>query len=184
MTKPDFTTPSKAIEEMIRVNHAGEYGAKRIYQGQLNYIKHQFDYTIINNMLQQEEIHLNYFNELLLQRNIRPTILLSLWHIIGYQLGSLSVLLGTKSAMLLTQSIEEVIEQHYQNQIDYLTSSNIESELLTTIRQFQAEEIEHKEIAVEQGSEEFPIFLVKVASLIKKMIKLKCSLAITLSKKI
>ena len=130
-------------------------------------------------MMQQEEVHLSYFTNLLLQGNVRPTILMPFWHIIGYVLGSGSILIGTKTAMLLTQSVEEVIEQHYQKQIDYLEEYNLEKELLDSIKQFQSDETEHKDIALVQGSNE-----VVFVSLINKIIKLMCNIAISLSKKI
>ncbi|MDD9335266.1 MAG: demethoxyubiquinone hydroxylase family protein [Rickettsiaceae bacterium] len=179
MARPDFTNSDNIIKEMIRVNHAGEYGAKRIYQGQLNYCKNHEDSSTIKHMMQQEEAHLSYFTNLLLQHNVRPTILIPFWHIIGYVLGSGSILIGTETAMLLTQSVEEVIEQHYQKQIDYLELYNLEKELVNSIKQFQAEEIEHKDIALVQGSSK-----VVFASLINKVIKLMCNMAINVSKKV
>ncbi|WP_341761139.1 demethoxyubiquinone hydroxylase family protein [Candidatus Tisiphia endosymbiont of Thecophora atra] len=178
MARPDFTNSDNIIKEIIRVNHAGEYGAKRIYQGQLNYCKNHEASSIIKHMMQQEEVHLSYFTNLLLQRNVRPTIFIPFWHIIGYILGSGSILIGTKTAMLLTQSVEEVIEQHYQKQIDYLELYNLEKELVDSIKQFQAEEIEHKDIALVQGSSK-----IVFASLINTVIKLMCNMAINVSKK-
>ncbi|MCC8417970.1 MAG: demethoxyubiquinone hydroxylase family protein [Rickettsia endosymbiont of Bryobia graminum] len=178
MAKPNFSS-NNIIQEIIRVDHAGEYGARRIYEGQLNYTRNHQDRITIHHMLEQEKEHLAYFNNLLLARNVRPTILMPFWYIIGYILGSGSVLLGTKTAMLLTQGIEETIEQHYQKQIDYLSSHNIEEDLLAHIKQFQQEEIEHRDIALEQGSSK-----VAFAPLIKNSIKLMCKLAISLSKKL
>ncbi|XVN42114.1 MAG: demethoxyubiquinone hydroxylase family protein [Candidatus Rickettsia vulgarisii] len=178
MARPNFPSNNNIIKEMIRVNHAGEYGAQRIYEGQLNYAKNHQDRLTIHHMLEQEKTHLAYFNDLLLTRNVRPTILMPLWYTIGYMLGSSSILLGTKTSMLLTQGVEEVIEQHYQEQIDYLSSHNIEKDLLVHIKQFQQEEIEHKDIALEQGSEQAPF-----AHLIKNIIKFMCKIAISFSKK-
>jgi ubiquinone biosynthesis monooxygenase Coq7 len=179
MAKPDFTNSNNIIAEMIRVDYAGEYGAKRIYEGQADYSKNYQDSIIINDMLQQEEVHLRYFTNLLLQRAVRPTILMPFWHIIGYAIGSGSRLLGAKTAMLLTQSVEEVIEQHYQQQINYLEHRKIDQELLDNIKQFQLDEIEHKNTALSQGSGE-----TICASSINKIIKLFCKLAINLSKKL
>ncbi|WP_341763626.1 demethoxyubiquinone hydroxylase family protein [Candidatus Tisiphia endosymbiont of Beris chalybata] len=179
MARPDFTNSVDIIEEMVRVNHAGEYGAKRIYQGQLNYIKNQRDYITIKHMLEQEELHLQYFEALLIKQDIRPTILLPFWHITGYLLGSVSALMGLKTTMLLTQAVEEVIEKHYQTQIDYLEDNDIAQDLLANIKQFQLEEIEHKDIALEHGNEE-----ILGISLIKNAIKSMCKLAIILSKKL
>lgn len=177
MARPNFPSDN-IINKIIRVDHAGEYGARRIYEGQLNHAKTHQDRLTIHHMLEQEKKHLAYFNDLLLERNVRPTILMPLWHVIGYILGSGSILLGTKTSMLLTQGVEETIEQHYQKQIDYLSKHNIEEDLLAHIKQFQQEEIEHKDIALEQGSEQAPF-----AHLIKSGIKFMCKIAISLSKK-
>lgn len=179
MPRPDFTTSDDIIQKIIRVDHAGEYGAKRIYQGQLSYPVNQQTTTTIKHMLEQEELHLSYFTNLLLERKIRPTIFMPFWHAIGYTLGKASVMIGPKMAMLITQSIEEVIEQHYQKQIDYLKSHNMEEELLTNIKQFQLDEIEHKDIALELGSSE-----VLCQDTIGRIIKYMCNVAIHLSKAI
>ncbi len=179
MSRPDFTNSDNIIQEIIRVNHAGEYGAKRIYQGQLNCCKNHQVYSIIKHMIQQEEVHLNYFTNLLVQYNVRPTILIPFWHIIGYILGSGSILMGIKTAMLLIQSVEEVIEQHYQKQIDYLEKYNLDKKLLYNIKQFQLDETEHKDIALVQGNNK-----VVFAPLINKLIKLMCNIAISMSKKV
>ncbi|WP_342257192.1 MULTISPECIES: demethoxyubiquinone hydroxylase family protein [unclassified Rickettsia] len=171
------SSKQKSIQEIIRVNHAGEYGAKRIYQGQLKYTKSSTDYALITEMLEQEEIHLNYFTDELLKRQIRPTILIFFWHQFGYLLGAGSAIFGPKTAMLITQAVEEVIEGHYQQQIDYL--KNIDTELLNNITQFQADEIAHKNTAIINDSEK--AFLAPVIS---KIVKLICHISINLSKKI
>ena len=178
MAKPDFTNSDIIVNSMIRVDHAGEYGASRIYQGQLKYCKNHQASSIIKHMFQQEEQHLYYFNDLLLQRNVRPTIFMPFWHVSGYIAGSVSMLLGSKFAMLLTEGVEESIEQHYQEQINYLKNHNIEKDLLNNIHQFQLEEIEHKDIALIEGSKKLPF-----DHLIKKTIKLFCEVAIFLSKR-
>jgi ubiquinone biosynthesis monooxygenase Coq7 len=178
MARPDFTNSDNMVKEIIRVNHAGEYGAKRIYQGQLNYSNNPEDSAIIKHMLQQEEAHLSYFSDLLVTRNVRPTILLAFWHIIGYALGSGSILFGKKMAMLLTEGVEEVIEQHYGRQIDYLIAHDIEKKLQDNIQQFQFDEVEHKNKALAEGSQQ-----AAFAPLIKKLVKLFCNKAISLSKK-
>ncbi|MFY9589760.1 demethoxyubiquinone hydroxylase family protein [Rickettsia endosymbiont of Halotydeus destructor] len=184
MPRPDFSdtytelySNDLSIQEIIRVNHAGEYGAKRIYQGQLKYIKSSNDHALIKEMLAQEEIHLNYFSDELLKRQIRPTILILFWHHFGYLLGAGSAILGPKTAMLITQAVEEVIEEHYQKQIDYL--KGIDTELLDNIIQFQADEIAHKNTAIIHDSEQ--AFL---APIISKIVKLICYISISLSKKV
>jgi len=178
MPRPDFSDPNKQIHEIIRVNHAGEYGAKRIYQGQLKYIKSQNDHILIKEMLNHEEIHLNYFEKKLLEKKVRPTALLFFWHHYGFLLGALSSLTGIKTAMLVTQSIEEVIEKHYEQQINYLKSINTEPELLDNITKFRLDEMEHRDIAIINDSEQ-AIF----AEITSKVVKTICSLSISLSKK-
>jgi len=179
MPRPDFSDPDKQIHEIIRVNHAGEYGAKRIYQGQLKYIKSQNDYVLIKEMLEQEEVHLDYFEKKLLEKKVRPTALLFFWHHYGFLLGALSSLMGVKTAMLVTRSVEEVIEKHYRQQINYLENKNIEPELLNNIIKFRLDEIEHKELAIINDSEQ-AIF----AEITSKIVKTICQMAIRLSKKV
>lgn len=179
MPKPDFSNHISKIAEMIRVNHAGEYGAKRIYQGQLKFIKNRDRQALISAMLQQEEKHLEYFNHQLQLRRIRPTVLLPIWYIGGYILGAASALKGSKTAMLVTEAVEEVIEQHYQQQIDYLKEHNKEEELLINIEKFQQEEAEHRHTAVKTGSRE-----ASFAPLLTGLVKGICRTAIYLSKKI
>jgi ubiquinone biosynthesis monooxygenase Coq7 len=179
MPRPDFSDPDKQIHEIIRVNHAGEYGAKRIYQGQLKYIKSQNDHILIKEMLDHEEIHLNYFEKKLLEKKVRPTVLLFFWHHYGFLLGALSSLTGIKTAMLVTESVEEVIEKHYEQQINYLENKNVEPELLNNIIKFRLDEIEHKAIAIANDSTE-AIF----ADITSKIVKIICRISISLSKKI
>ncbi|AAU03664.1 demethoxyubiquinone hydroxylase family protein [Rickettsia typhi] len=178
MPRPDFSNLDKQIHDIIRVNHAGEYGAKRIYQGQLKYIKSQNDRMLIKEMLDNEAVHLNFFEKKILERAVRPTVLLSFWHHYGFLLGALSSLIGIKTAMLVTESIEEVIAKHYEQQINYLENRNVESELLNNLIKFRLEEIEHKNIAVIYSTN--AIF----ADIISKIVKIICHISILLSKKI
>ncbi len=181
MPRPNFQTATDKIAEILRVDHAGEYGAKRIYQGQLRFAKRGKDTSLISEMLKHEEEHLEYFNKELTTRHLRPTALIPIWHIAGYALGNISSLLGLKYSMLVTQAVEEVIEQHYQEQIDYLkTLTPPPQELLNTLNNFQAEEIRHKGIAAESNKNQHILF----ASLIELTIKKACRIAIALSKKI
>lgn len=182
MPRPIFYSVEKQIEQFVRVDHAGEFGAQRIYQGQLKYTKDPEVRKLIYKMMQQETIHLNYFEKQIRQRKVRPTALFPFWNIGGYLLGSASALFGIKTAMLTTQAVEEVIEEHYQNQIDYLTDKlkiAENQELLDNIRQFQADEAEHKHIAIESGSKQ-AVFARSWSKFIKKI----CMGAIYLSEKI
>lgn len=179
MPRPDFSDPYDQIHEIIRVNHAGEYGAKRIYQGQLKYIKSQNDHVLIKEMLEQEEVHLDYFEKELLEKKVRPTALLFFWHHYGFLLGALSSLIGVRTAMLVTKSVEEVIEKHYEQQINYLQNVPIVPELLDNIVKFRLDEIEHRDIAIINDSKN-AIF----AEITSKAVKTICTIAIKLSKKI
>lgn len=138
---------SELVKRILRVNHAGEFGAKQIYQGQLDFIKDDSARAKIKEMQEQELEHLNYFSAELDKRNLKPTILQPLWQVAGYGLGAVSALLGEKVAMATTIAVEEVIVEHYQKQIDQLDES--EAELKEKIIKFQADEEEHKNTGVE-----------------------------------
>ena len=179
MPKPYFEDKKKKNQEIIRVNHAGEFGARRIYEGQLEYTQNQKDKDIISHMLKQELEHLSYFEEQIKSQNVRPTILMPFWNMSGYLLGAVSAKMNNKSAMLVTDAVEDVIESHYQEQIDYLTAYDAQNPMLPWIRQFQQEEIEHKHTAINHDSKKAPLanFMFGVVGKI-------CKIAITLSKKI
>ena len=178
MPRPYFVNKNK-IKEILMVNHAGEFGAQQIYQGQLAFTKNHDDRKTIRHMLEQELEHLKYFeNEIKLGKS-KPTILLPLWSVLGYGLGALSALAGAKTSMLVTESIEEVIVEHYQEQIEYLEQDSGNSQLLMKIKQFKQEEAEHIEIAVKNDSKNAVLHNV-----ISKMVKGMCNIAIYLSKRI
>jgi ubiquinone biosynthesis monooxygenase Coq7 len=140
---PGDPSNSEITASMLRVNHAGEYGAVRIYQGQLQALKKDHEQNAIKHMLKQEQQHLDFFTQELKNRNIRPSILHPLWHVGGWSLGFFSALLGKKHAFACTVAVEEVISEHYQSQI----SQNIEQNLTAKISQFQDEEIQHKDVS-------------------------------------
>jgi 3-demethoxyubiquinol 3-hydroxylase len=166
------------IHEIIRVNHAGEYGAKRIYEGQIRFTKDSVNNRLIRSMLQHELVHLEYFENALKTRRVRPTLLLPLWHRAGYLLGAISAKFGINNAMLVTQNVEEVIEDHYKAQIKRLTA-NEETTLASDIQKFMDDEILHKTIA-ENYNINPSILTILNAMIIKKF----CRIAIFLSKKI
>jgi len=173
-------TPSWDIHAMLRVNQAGEYGAKCIYQGQLSALKSSSLLPIIQHMANQEEKHLATFNELCLQRRVRPTILSPFWHIFGYSLGYVSGKLGEKTAMACTVAVEEVIDKHYQEQLSYLEEHYpcTEQVLKKTVEQFREEELEHRDIGIENEAHSMPghiFFSVAVKTVTR--------LAISLSKR-
>ena len=139
------------VEEFIRVDHAGERGAVKIYEGQLlalnTLVKDESLKKTIEEMKVHEIEHCQFFEKEIKKRNIKPTKFLPLWDLLGVSLGFGSTILGKKAAMLCTASVEEVIDKHYQNQIDHLEDD--EKKLKEKIKKFRADELEHKDIAYE-----------------------------------
>lgn len=175
MPKPYFHNKEIALSEILRVNHAGEYGAVRIYQGQISASKNT-DLPLLNHMMEQEKVHLAYFESQIEKRLLRPTLLLPLWDIGGYMLGKMAAFIGPKTAMLCTEAVEEVINEHYLSQKQILSDMN-EHELVSKVEQFRLEELEHHDIAIENGSIEAPGYKI-----VKNIISNICKLAICLSK--
>ena len=170
---------SNSIKEMIRVDHAGEYGAVRIYQGQLKILGKKPISTLLNHMLEQEKAHLAKFDKEIVNRRIRPTVLLPFWHVCGFALGAGSALLGEKAAMACTVAVEEVIDQHYLGQIEALEGNEKEKELKTAFEEFRAEELEHRDSGIEAGAEN-----IQGYHLFSKVIKRSARIAIWLSEKL
>jgi 3-demethoxyubiquinol 3-hydroxylase len=169
------------VEEFIRVDHAGEHGAIKIYEGQLlalnTFIKNDELKKIIKKMKEHEKEHCNYFDNEIKKRNIKPTKFLPLWHLLGVGLGFGSTILGKKAAMLCTASVEEVIQEHYTNQIEQLDSD--EKKLKEKIVKFREDELSHKNIAYDEGAtKEGPYFILD------KIIKTGSKIAINISEKI
>lgn len=150
-------TYSPRIDRMIRVNQAGEYGATRIYAGQLAVLKNSAIGKTLRDMEAQEQHHLKTFNEMAVQQSVSPTILQPVWYVGGYLLGVATALMGEKSAHACTIAIEEVIADHYQDQLDQLSSTE-HATLKATITQFRAEEIEHKDHAIKEGGLQAPAY--------------------------
>jgi ubiquinone biosynthesis monooxygenase Coq7 len=169
------------IEEFIRVDHAGERGAVKIYEGQLlalnTLVKDEVLKKTIEEMKVHEKEHCEFFEKEIKKRNIKPTKLLPLWDLLGVTLGFGSTLLGKKAAMLCTASVEEVIDKHYQNQIDQLDKS--EKELKNRIIKFREDELHHKDIAYEKGATKKGCY-----SILDKVIKTGSKIAINISEKI
>ena len=174
-------TNQKVLEEIIRVDHAGERGAMKIYEGQLLALKTlRQDNDLkdkIEKMKEHESEHLKYFETEIQKRNIKPTYLLPLWDLMGVTLGFGTALLGKKAAMLCTASVEEVIEDHYENQLKKL--GNDEINLKSKIEKFKSDEVNHKNIAYEAGATNKGLF-----SIMDKVIKTGSRIAITISEKI
>ena len=174
-------TNKKKLEEFIRVDHAGERGAVKIYEGQLlalNTIKQ--DQSLkdkIEKMKNQEQEHLEYFEKEIQKRKIKPTVLLPLWDLLGVSLGFGTTMLGEKAAMLCTASVEEVIDGHYKNQLDKLGDD--EKDLKKSISKFRADEIEHKNIAYDEGATKDGLYAI-----LDKIIQTTSKAAIKISEKI
>ncbi|MGB5092301.1 MAG: demethoxyubiquinone hydroxylase family protein [Parvibaculum sp.] len=172
-----------AIEEMIRVDHAGEYGAVRIYEGQLAVFRHlpgKRDMAqALERMAKDEEIHLARFNDIINERGVRPTALAPVWHVAGFALGAATALLGEKAAHACTAAIEEVIDGHYAEQVRKLDElGQTESDLRETIETFRREEVQHKDEAIAAGAKEALAY-----PLLSGAIKAACRLAIKISEK-
>ena len=169
------------IEEFIRVDHAGERGAIKIYEGQLRalntFIKDDKLKKIIEEMKIHEKEHCDYFENEIKTRNIKPTKFLPLWDLLGVGLGFGSTILGKKAAMLCTASVEEVIDEHYSNQIKEL--KNDEKKLKEKIIKFRKDELHHKDIAYEEGASKKGLY-----SIMDKIIKTGSKIAINISEKI
>ena len=171
----------KKVEEFIRVDHAGERGAVKIYEGQLlalnTLIKDENLKKTIEEMKIHEKEHCEFFENEIKKRKIKPTKLLPLWDLLGVGLGFGSTILGKKAAMLCTASVEEVIDKHYQNQIDQLGPE--EKELKEKIIKFREDELHHKDIAYEKGASKKGLY-----SIMDKIIKTGSKVAINISEKI
>jgi ubiquinone biosynthesis monooxygenase Coq7 len=174
-------TNKKTLEEIIRVDHAGERGAIKIYEGQLLALKtikkDENLLNIIEEMKEQEKEHLEYFEKEIRKRKIKPTSLLPLWDIMSVALGFGSALLGKKATMLCTASVEEVIDEHYNNQLKKL--GNDEKDLKKKIEKFKEDEVNHKNMAYESGATNKGLY-----SIMDKVIKTGSKIAITISEKI
>jgi ubiquinone biosynthesis monooxygenase Coq7 len=174
---PGDPAPEAEIARMVRVDHAGEYGATRIYDGQLAVLRHGRARDEIRRMAEQEVRHLAAFDELVRARRVRPTLLHPLWHVAGYALGAATALLGEAAAMACTVAVEEVIDEHYRGQAERLGEAD--PALKDRILAFRADEAAHRQVAIEHGATETPGY-----ELISAAIKTGSRLAIWLSTRI
>ena len=171
-------TDPNILEEIIRVDHAGEYGATRIYDGQIAVFgKNTKLGKTIQHMANQEQEHIEKFNELILKHKVRPTAFLPIWNIAGFALGAGTALLGEKAAMACTVAVEKVIGEHYQKQQKLL--GNDHKELIKTIKKFEKDELEHHDIGIAHDAEKTPGYKI-----LSKFIETGCKAAIMISKKI
>ncbi len=174
--RPGETRPDPA--SMLRVDHAGEYGATRIYAGQLAVLgEGQSASRLIARMAAQEERHLSHFDAMLAERGVRPTVLQPFWRVAGHALGAATALISPQAAMACTAAVEDEIDQHYSEQLEALGDSD--SAFSAAITDFQADEREHRDAAIEAGAEDsfgYPVLY--------SAIRAGCRLAIELSKRI
>ena len=172
------STNRNILEEIIRVDHAGEYGATRIYDGQIAIFgKDSKIGKTIQHMADQEQEHIEKFNELILEHQVRPTAFLPLWNIAGFGLGAVTAMMGEKAAMACTVAVEKVIGEHYREQQDLLEDDH--KELRKTIKKFEKDELEHHDIGIDHDAENAPGY-----NIMKTVIEFGCKTAIAISKKI
>ena len=163
---------------MLRVDQAGEYGATRIYAGQLAVLGNRHPAArAIAGMAMQEERHLKQFNAMMKERGVRPTALQPIWHVAGFALGAATALIGPEAAMACTVAIETEIDEHYGCQLAALGDSD--TELVAAVTDFRAEEVEHRATALAAGAEQAPAYPI-----LSGFIRLGCRAAIALSSRI
>lgn len=153
---PGDPTREELIARMIRVDHAGEQGAVRIYEGQLAVLGGTQEAELIRAMADKEQEHLASFGRLIAERRVRPTLLSPLWHVAGFALGAASAALGPRAAMACTQAVEEVIDEHYAGQAAQLGDD--EQELRDMIEEYRADEIEHRDTAIAHDARAAPAY--------------------------
>ena len=175
---PSHNTKSNSIQSMLRVDHAGEFGAIRIYKGQLAALKDKKAKDLVMHMLDQEYTHFNYFNEKMKNKEFRKSLLMPFWNIAGYTLGYITASMSPRAAMACTVAVEETIDEHYLEQIKKLSSHPEEADLLKSIERFRQEELEHRDIGIENKAKETIGY-----KLISNTIKLGCRAAIAIAKK-
>ena len=165
------------IDSILRVDHAGETAAAKIYDGQLAVLKNTPVGPTIQHMKEQEQEHLDTFNHLLVENDTRPTVLLPLWNVMGFGLGVASAIMGEKAAMACTIAVEEVIGEHYAEQVEVLDDEH--KELKSKLMKFRDEELEHLETGVEHDGENALGY-----SIMKNIVQFGCRTAIKISEKI
>jgi len=144
------------VARVIRVDHAGEFGAQRIYAGQLAVLGQSAAASAIRKMARQEDEHLAAFEKLMIERHVRPTVLHPIWHLAGFLLGAATAALGEKAAMACTVAVEDTIVEHYKKQIDRLGMD--EKELKRLLEKFRADEDDHRKAGLEHGAEDLPYY--------------------------
>ena len=171
-------TEKKILDEIIRVDHAGEFAATRIYDGQIAIFgKNSKIGKTIKHMADQEQEHIDAFNKLIVENRVRPTALLPIWNLAGFCLGASTALMGKKAAMACTVAVEKVIGEHYQEQQNLLEEDH--KDLKKVIAKFEKDELEHHDIGIAHDAEKTPGY-----NILSKFIEYGCKTAIVISKKI
>jgi 3-demethoxyubiquinol 3-hydroxylase len=178
---PGDGAAERRLHEMIRVDHAGEYGAVQIYRGQLAVFRNQSDKSRVAGLVAEmeagEKTHLETFDRLIVERGVRPTALAPVWRVMGFGLGAVTALMGEKAAHACTAAVEEAIEEHYAAQAKAL--DGVDPELKGIVEKFRTEELEHRDTAILEGARNAPGFGV-----LSGAIKLGCKIAIRVSEKV
>jgi len=176
---PGDPPPEDAVAAMLRVDHAGEFGAERIYAGQIAVLGKGPKGNVLRHMAEQEAVHKREFDALLPRRRVRPTVLMPLWHVAGFALGYVTARMGDKAAMACTVAVEEVIDEHYADQSEQLGALGGEEALVKTVDDFRDDELAHRDLALDHGAEDAAGYPVLTAA-----VKAGSRLAIWLSKRI
>lgn len=181
LSSPLLSDPEKkkVIDKMLRVDHAGEIGARQIYAGQLAVFGGTPVGKVIKEMADQEQKHLDAFDKLIVERRVRPTAMMPVWNVAGFALGLGTALIGKEAAMACTVAVEEVIAEHYNDQVRTLLTWEDESELRAVFREFRDDELEHKHTGIEHDAEQAPFYLT-----MSRCIKASCRAAIMISERV
>ncbi len=174
---PGDASPGATVRRMIRVDHAGEYGAARIYAGQIAVLGRSGSGDTLRQMQVQEQEHLDGFADLMVRRRARPTALLPLWHVAAFALGAVTAAMGERAAMACTVAVEEAIDEHYAGQIEALDDG--EAELRSTIARYREDELHHRDVALAHGARQAPGYRLLTAA-----IKAGCRVAIAVSERV
>ena len=169
----------KIIDKMLRVDHAGEIGARQIYAGQLAVFRGTPVGSVISEMADQEKKHLDAFDRLVVERRVRPTAMLPIWNVAGYALGLGTALIGKEAAMACTVAVEDVIAEHYNDQVRTLLDWEEEEELRALFREFRDDELEHKDTGIEHDAEQAPLYKA-----MSNVIKAGCRVAIAITERV
>jgi ubiquinone biosynthesis monooxygenase Coq7 len=173
---PGDPTKRQRLERIIRVDQAGEYGAVRIYEGQMAVLGQSKKAPALRHMAEQEKRHLDRFDALVAEHKVRPTALMPLWHVAGYVLGAATALMGEEAAMACTVAVEEVIDQHYADQVADLSE---DPALRETVEEFRQDELEHRDLALAEGARQAPAY-----EALSAVVKVGSKLAIWLSERL